>query len=354
MTRQWFLPGLMVVFALISLLTLKSVAPSLVNRQLLYFIVGAGIFIGTSKISFIRWVQFSPAFYALLIGFLLLTKVIGTVTRGTISWIPLGSFHIQPSQMAVPIVALLVSRMIIRKPLHSVGRILQVGVCVAVPALLIFLEPDLGTAAIYAVSLAIAFWFGETPLKFIGMGVFLAVVLAIFSWNFVLQPYQKQRILGFMDLQEQGSGQYNAIQSMIAVGSGEVFGRGLGEGVQSHLRFLPERQTDFIFASFAEETGFIGASLVLLLYLTLICFLLWLSWSSVRWSEALFAAVTAMMITTQAGIHLGMNMGILPITGITLPFISYGGSSILAFSFQFGVIQSFLQSWRPKAALEIK
>jgi rod shape determining protein RodA len=352
---RWFLPLLMLLFALLSILTLRSVAPSLVSRQILFFFAGAVIFFLTSRLTFKRLQDMSPLFYLITIGLLIFTHLLGTVTRGTTSWIPIGSFHIQPSQMATVVVGLWLSRFLETHPLRTLKNLLIFCLISGIPALLILLEPDLGTAMIFIFSVATLFFLTPTRLSYILGLSGMAVVVIFLGWNFVLRPYQKDRITSFMNSSEtsQSSG-YNAVQSLIAVGSGQFYGRGLGEGVQSHLRFLPERQTDFVFASFAEETGFIGAVTVIGLYAVLVAYLLYLSMRVDSVSAKYFCWTTATLITTQAGINIGMNMGLLPITGITLPLISYGGSSILALFFHYGCVQAIIQHLERKPFLHVR
>jgi rod shape determining protein RodA len=180
------------------------------------------------------------------------------------------------------------------------------------------------------------------------------LVLALVGWFVVLQPYQKARITAFISPTEdmQGSN-YNAQQALIAVGSGEFAGRGLGQGIQSHLKFLPERHTDFIFASLAEEYGFIGTSTVIILYVLLITFLIWASLHISNQIGQLFLLVVAIWIFLQATININMNIGLLPITGITLPFLSYGGSSLLGLCFTLGIAQSLIKETQKKTLLHI-
>ncbi len=354
MTRRWVLPILIFLFSFLSLLTLRSVAPALLTRQLLFFLVGGGIFLVTSRINFSIWLRMSPFLYAALISLLLLTQVLGKVTRGTTSWIPIGSFHIQPSQVAIAIVGLLTARLLARNPLRDVSSLIRFLLITGLPVTLIFLEPDLGTAMVYLVSMASLFFFAKTRWAYIGGSIAVIFLIAVISWTWLLRPYQKERITSFLrPTGTEVDAQYNAIQSVIAVGSGQLLGKGLGQGIQSHLRFLPERQTDFVFASFAEETGFLGSTLLLTMYFALIGFLFYLSSVAATSAERYFCLVTAVMILFQSAVNIGMNMRLVPITGITLPLVSYGGSSILGICFQYGCVQAIVNSMRRRAALHI-
>jgi rod shape determining protein RodA len=355
MFRRWVLPMFITIFGLFSLITLRSIAPSLLSKQAIYFAVGAGIFFVTSRISFWRWQKLSPFLYAFLIFLLLLTQVIGEVTRGTTSWIPIGSFHIQPSQLAVAWVGLFICGWIDQKPIRTFRRLLQFTAIIGLPALLIFIQPELGTTIVYLAALGSVFLLSRTKSLFIFVSIASVVFISVVSWNFLLHPYQKDRILSFVNSNQQSKGaSYNAQQSVIAVGSGQMYGRGIGQGIQSHLRFLPERQTDFIFASYSEEMGFLGAAPVIFLYATLVFFILFVGVTAKTEAEQFFSYLTATMIAVQAVINIGMNIGLLPITGITLPFFSYGGSSVLALCFQLGCIQAILRQYRKRETLHIR
>jgi rod shape determining protein RodA len=177
-------------------------------------------------------------------------------------------------------------------------------------------------------------------------------------WFLVFKDYQKNRLLGFLNLHQasadlqitaqETSSAYNARQALIAVGSGQFWGRGIGQGVQSHLRFLPERQTDFIFASFAEEWGFVGAIFLLLMYFLLLFFLLYLAYKVDDFGQKLYLLVLFAMFLVQIFINIGMNLAILPITGITLPFLSYGGSSVISLFFALSIAQSIASDFKKK------
>lgn len=341
--RSWFLPGCMLVLALLSLLLLKSVAPGLAGTQFVFFILGFAVFLTISRIPYPLLEQWRWAGYLSLCILLIIPLVIGTTTRGIAGWIDIGTlFSIQPSQLAIPSVTLVIAHLLVtHKPqyLKTLGMIL---ITLAIPGVLILIEPDLGTTIIYLLTLGSVLFLSPVPIKYIAGLLGLGVVAAVFGWLFVLKPYQKDRITSFMGTAETTDSQdasYNARQALIAVGSGQFLGRGLGQGVQSHLRFLPERQTDFIFASLAEELGFIGSALVICLYLGLVLFCLRTAHRNQNHSQKYFAIAAAAMITFQAGVNMGMNMSLLPITGITLPYLSYGGSSILATSLLLGIVQ---------------
>ncbi len=336
------LPLLLALFSLTSIMVLRSIAPGLVAQQLIFHLIGLGLFFGISKIPYHRIKNLSPLLYIGLNLMLILTYIIGSATRGSTRWISVGGvFNIQSSQLAITIVALFVADFIEKHSLKKFNNIAKTIGIILIPALLIVIAPDLGTTIIYLISLGSLIFFSNINIKYIIYLASIGIVTATLAWTLFLQPYQKQRILSFVSPQTDTSGAgYNARQSLIAVGSGQVFGRGLGQGVQSHLRFLPERQTDFIFASLSEELGFMGSIFVLGLYSLMIAIMVYTSQHTPYNSGKLYIISIITMTVIQAGVHMGMNMGLFPITGITLPLISYGGSSVISLFLTYGLVQT--------------
>ena len=222
------------------------------------------------------------------------------------------------------------------------------------PALLIFFQPDLGSSLVLLFS-----WLGiligagfDWRLAVLGGATLLSSPFLF--WRF-LQDYQQQRILSFLNPTSDplGAG-YNLIQATVAVGSGQFLGRGLGRGTQSHLRFLPERHTDFIFASLAEELGFLGSAVLIFALVVLLWRILVIAQKSRDQFGFLISLGIFSLIFTQTFINIGINLGILPITGITLPLVSYGGSSLLAISICLGIIQNINQHAKKTPIIEIR
>lgn len=330
------------LLAVISLVTLSSIAPHLFILQLIAFIIGAIIFLVTQQIPLFFWKKYHWVLYAGVIALLLTTLLLGQVTRGAVSWIPLGPVHFQPSQIAQPIVLLALAAFLEKHSLRNWSSLLKFGLLAFLPVGLILLEPDLGTTLVLSGAIAALFFFSDVkPILYL-VAILGFIGVSTFAWLFVLKPYQKDRLLTFVNQSDTAGAGYNAYQSMIAVGAGQVNGRGLGHGVQSQLRFLPERQTDFIFASLAEETGFIGGSIVLLLYGIIVFHVFHTALSSRQIFNTFLAGSLIFLFILQVLINVGMNMSIMPITGITLPFISYGGSSIIGFSFLLGLLQRII------------
>jgi len=335
---DWYQLILLLVIGIFGAGILLTVDGSLFSQQLFFLIVGLVFLAGFSFVDSFLYVWFSPIAYVFSMIFLL-TAFLGPSIRGATRWFIIFGMQIQPSELIKPFVLLGFAYFITKYPPRNVRNIcIQIGLFL-IPFIMIFRQPDLGTGLVYA-----SFWLsmmiaGGLPLWVFGVGVGGFTALLPFLWH-TLAQYQKNRIFTFLTptLDPGGTG-YNAIQSMITVGSGQVWGKGLGLGTQSHLRFLPEYHTDFIFATLVEELGFIGGAMLLVLY----GLLLWriLKPFMKRDTDDMYVFVYSIglltMLLSQITINTGMNMGILPITGITLPLVSYGGSSLLSILSAFGI-----------------
>lgn len=339
---NWQITLVSILLVSIGVLVIFSSSKELAMQQLIFAMLGLLFFFLVSKLDLHSISNFAKPLYFLMIFLLLAVIFIGFETRGAIRWIPLGIINIQPSEFAKPILIIFLSRFwSLNQP--SWKNITK-SILWAFPVfILIFRQPDLGSSLTI-----ISIWIGllfASRISFKKMLILTVITLIIIplSWVFLLD-YQKQRIISFVSPQSDPLGRgYNLIQSTIAVGSGQLFGMGLGRGTQSRLQFLPEFRTDFIFASIAEELGLIGSTLILFLYLFLIVFCL--SKAS-KVSESInFLTIIACvsMLLFQLFVNIGMNLGLVPVTGITLPLISYGGSSLISTFIILGLITSALR-----------
>lgn len=323
-------------FGLFLLLTINM---SLFWQQLIYVGIGGVLFFLFSKFDgvLLRWLV--P--YSYLFGNLfLLTSYFGPVIRGAKRWIIIAGNQLQPSELVKPVMLFIFAYAIAKYPPKKLSHILLNMAIFLVPFLLIFKQPDLGTSLVYGSMWLGMMIMGGLPLPLVFGGIVTGVAGIPLIWK-VLAEYQKSRILTFINpLNDPRGAGYNAIQAMIAVGSGEFFGRGLGLGTQSHLRFLPEYYTDFMFATLVEELGFVGGALLIGLYGILLWRLLHPLITKVIHSRlaTIYTIGLFMMLLTQITINSGMNMGILPVTGITLPLVSLGGSSILSIAVSYGIL----------------
>lgn len=328
-----------VLLGMFGLFVLLTVGTDVFWQQLVFFVVSLALMFGLTLLDPVILAWFSPIGYLLMDVFLAMSYL-GPNIRGATRWLIIGPVRLQPSELMKPVAILAFSYLIARYPPRKAGYMLFHVALFLVPFLLVFKQPDLGSSIVYA-----AMWLGMMvagglPLGVLAGSVGVGVLGVPIVWN-LLHDYQRSRILTFLNpaLDPRGEG-YNAIQAMIAVGSGQLFGRGLGLGTQSHLRFLPEYHTDFVFATLVEELGFIGGFFLLLGY----AFLLWRVIAPLVKREVVepFPYVYSIglftMILTQVTVNSGMNMGLLPITGITLPLVSYGGSSLLSIAISFGFL----------------
>lgn len=315
----------------VSLLILGGLSWRLAVNQAGFIVLGLILFTVISRYPFSQH-RFLARYYPAVIGLLLLLPFgFGAVTRGAIRWIPLGPFSLQPSELVKPLLIIVFSRFLTGPGIRLTAKNFAVYLLLLLlPFGLIFQQPDLGTSLVVA-----AIWLGllfSRKIKFGRAAVFaLAIVLAGAGGISRLQPYQRQRLTSFINpYADPGGSGYQVIQSLIAAGSGGLAGRGLGRGSQSQLRFLPEKQTDFIFAATAEELGFFGAAVVVTAYWWLGHRLLLVAGGTGDEFGRLLVIGVLVMIWFQGGVAMAMNLGLLPITGITLPFVSSGGSSMLS------------------------
>lgn len=358
--RKYLLPALLVLFAILSLTTLKSIVPDLLAKQALAFVLAAVLFYFASKLPFTAYLASSKWAYLILNILLLALLLWGKVTRGISAWIilPFG-FKFQPSQLALPITALYLSSLFHNSQRFSWRLLIKTLILITLPTMLILLEPDFGTAIVLFLALSSYLLLNRLTWQQVLNLLAIGLVVASCLWLLVFKDYQRQRLLSFfagqdaqLSSQQESSSSYNARQALIAVGSGQFWGRGIGQGVQSQLRFLPERQTDFIFASFVEEWGFVGALFLLALYAVLCAFLLYsayLAYLNKQFPQLCYLAALFLMFLLQTFINVGMNMALLPITGITLPLLSYGGSSVLSLFFALGVVQAIVKDLKKGA-----
>jgi rod shape determining protein RodA len=291
-----------------------------------------------------KWLRtFAWPIYFVNLGLLVVTLVIGDGVSGAARWIPLGPFQFQFSELAKILMIVVLANYLAsrQKTLDSIWTIL--GACVlVVPAwLLVLLQPDLGTSLVLGGILAGMLFMSGASVRW--LAVLAAVIIAAvpIAWTYLLRDYQKQRLLSFLDpaSDPQGSG-YQLIQSQIAVGSGGFFGKGLTNGTQNQLDFLPVQTTDFVFALLCEELGFLGAMLVLGLFVALVWRILLTAWRSQDPFGLAIAAGVASMLIVQVVINVGMVIGVMPITGIPLPFITHGGASLISIAVGLGILQS--------------
>jgi rod shape determining protein RodA len=320
-----------------------------VLRQGIYAGVGVVLMYGASRLDYSRLRELRYPVYGLLLGLILIVLAIAGVTRGARSWIELPFFNFQPSELGkvlliVALAGFLVDRMR-RMGRDTTARIMVLGL---VPTMLVMAEPDLGSAMVYvAGTLALLFVAGAPWRHFAALGTLLAVAVTIvlvaapMAGVEVLKPYQVDRLTSFLHPSaDPGDEGYQQHQALIAMGSGEKTGRGVENATQTSLNFLPEHHTDFIFAVVGETYGFAGCALILSLYALLIWRGLHILTVAKNLYGALLAGGITVMLLFQLFVNIGMNVGIMPITGVTAPLLSFGGSSMLATFLALGLLHS--------------
>lgn len=344
-----------VLLIIIGLSTLQStviagqgLTQTLIERQASVAVIGFLFILLLHSFDY-RYLRFlAPGLYILSLLILLLVLFFAPEVRGVKRWFFLGDLQLQPSELTKLLVIVFAASFLAwaKENINSVRYLSLYLLLLGLPLGLIVLEPDLGTALVIALVGLLLLITAPTKIRWLLPLTLLMLVGVPSGWVF-LKAYQRQRIMAFLNPSADplGAG-YNLIQAMIAIGSGQLTGRGWGRGTQSHLQFLPEQHTDFIFATFSEEMGFVGAVLVLVLFAIII----WRGFIIAKNAPDLFGSLLALGITglilVQAAINIGMNLGLAPITGIPLPFLSYGGSSLLTTILGIGVLESIAAQTR--------
>lgn len=330
--------GLLMIYST----TLEGPA-NLLSHQLAYAVLG---FIAMFLLAFFDYRKFKKStgiLYVLIILSLLLVWFWGSNIRGSSRWIDLGIFRIQPAEFAKLIMVVIMAKFLdqIGEKLKDFRYVILSAIYVGIPAALVLIEPDLGSALVIFFTWLGMLLFSKMNKKHLGVLLLFAILLSSLGWFFVLHDYQKNRIYTFVDPNKDPQGRgYNVLQSIIAVGSGSITGRGVGRGLQSQLKFLPERQTDFIFASTAEELGLLGSLFILGMF-GILFFRLVRAIKQARDNFGMYLTLGVFfMLLSQVLINISMNIGLLPVTGIPLPLLSYGGSSLLTTMAALGLVQS--------------
>jgi len=321
-----------------------------VIRQGLYAAVGIALMFAVAKIDYSRFREIRVGIYSLMIASIVLVLMFGAAARGSRRWIELPYFRFQPSELAklllvVALAAFVIERTRRGSPARQTARMLALGLT---PAALVFLQPDLGTGIVLVViTLAVLFLAGVPWQHFAVIGgvaalavTFVLAIAPALGLPSPLRGYQQDRLTAFLHpSNDPNDASYQVNQSVITIGSGEKTGRG-DRSTQTELSFLPERHTDFIFSVIGERFGFMGAAFVLSLYALLIWRMLRILTLSKNLYGTLIAGGIAAMLMFQIMINVGMTLGVAPVTGITLPLMSYGGSSVIATFLAIGILQS--------------
>lgn len=310
--------------------------------QLIKFVSGVVIALCIGLLDIRIIYKYSYWFYFISIFLLLLVPIVGETGKGAQRWLDLGFFRFQPSELVKITLILALAKFYHRLTLNNISNlknIMTTLLMVGIPSLLVLIQPDLGTSLmLIMIGIGVMFVSGVSRKLFLFGALFAAVTLPIF-WNFVMKDYQKQRVLTFMNPEADplGSG-YHIIQSKIAIGSSGFFGKGFMQGTQSHLAFLPEKHTDFIFALLAEDFGMLGALILIVCYIILILSTIKIAMNNRNYFSSIVSMGVGICIFLYAFINMAMVNGLMPVVGVPLPFVSYGGTSMITLMIAVGLV----------------
>ncbi|MDX8407935.1 MAG: rod shape-determining protein RodA [Mariprofundaceae bacterium] len=339
---DWLLLASLLSLAGLGLITLYAAVHQgdigLWQRQVSFWVLGLAVFIGLCFVPLRLLGLGCWPVYVLTLLMLLLIPFVGEVQMGARRWLNLGIVHIQPSELMKWVLMLVLASWFATREANRAGNLLAAFLLAVLPAGLIIIQPDLGTTLVLLFAATAMVIAAGLPWRWFGYAVAAAVAAAPVLWHF-MHDYQKQRVLTFLDPQSDplGSG-YHVIQSTIAIGSGGLFGKGFLQGTQARLHFLPEQHTDFIFSVLAEEGGFIAVGLLLFLYGTLIARILMIASRSYSRFGSLICIGVASIFMLYITVNIGMVSGLLPVVGVPLPFISYGGSALVTMLAAMGLV----------------
>jgi rod shape determining protein RodA len=347
-TLDWPLCAALLALMVIGLAVLHSAGgPGLIKAQGARFVVGMLAMWALSRVSVIRLRAWSPPVYLLSLLPLVAVLLVGTGKHGR-HWLNLGVFYLQPSELLKIALPMMVAWYLHQRPLPPrILSVLGAGLLIAVPTALILKQPDFGTAMLVASSGVFALLLSGLPWWWVGVAGAGVAAAAPVAWFWLLRPYQKDRILTFLDPESDplGAG-WNIIQSKIAIGSGGLWGKGWGQGSQSHLNFIPEQTTDFAFAVLSEEFGWAGVAVVMALYLFVIGRCLWIAVEARDGYARLLAGSLGLAFFVYVVVNGGMVSGALPVVGVPMPLISYGGTSAVSLLAGLGLVMA-VRAHRP-------
>lgn len=347
---DWVLAGAVFFLAGLGLMTLFSLSTAskvpFFNKQIVWCVIGLSVMIGASFIDFRLFRTQSAValgLYGVSLILLLFVVASGLTVRGISAWFRIGGVAVQPVELAKLALIILLAKYFSKRhiEIYQLRHIVISGGYFLLPTALVLVQPDLGSALMLAGVWMGVLIFSGIRIRHAAILVMLGALTAVLAWFFLLAPYQRARVTAFIDPYADALGVgYQPIQSMIAVGSGQLWGKGLGYGSQTQLHFLPEAESDFIFAAFAEEWGFVGVILMFALLFTVVWRIVLTGMRTGDSFSRLYAIGLSSLIFLQSFVHIGANLGVLPITGITLPFVSYGGSSIVVLFAGIGILQN--------------
>lgn len=350
---DWYLVAPALVLVILGLTTLFSINSVFFNNQLLFLLLGILLFLFFCNVNVDLLQMYSVPIYIVSLVILFILLLVGIESRGAVRWFDIFGFRLQFSEILKPFLLISLAHFLSSRNTISFKTFAIALVFLFPLVFFLYKQPDLGNAIIYAfTTLGVLLFFGF-PVWWFVTGIIGLMLIVPFFFRF-LHVYQQQRLLTFFHITNDPLGtSYNAIQAIIAVGAGKFWGKGLGQGTQSLLRFLPERHTDFVFATLSEMLGFIGAAIVIIAFVVLF-YRLWIILTRLtdEYAKVVIIGIFSLLLI-QFFVNVGMNIGLLPIVGVTLPFVSYGGSSFLSSAILLGLASSISSMSHHKHVLEI-
>ncbi len=346
---DFWLLGLVAVLTLFGITMIRSaiagneILAQTPSRQAMFAAIGFGLMFLVAVVDYHYWLDLGRFFYVAVVLLLISLNIVGTALFGSARWIRVGPLFLQPSEFAKLVIILVQARFLARRQ-EDIGQLRVIFLSAALTgglAVWVFLQPDLSTSITLVVIWLAMLWAAGLRWKhMLGFGL-LGLLAALIGFPF-LQPYQQQRVIQFLfpDPEARYGAIYNVQQALIAIGSGGLFGKGYGQGPQVQLRFLKVRHTDFIFSVIAHELGFVGAGLTLLLLFLVIWRCLRVAAQAYDTEGALIAYGVAAMLSFHMIVNVAMNLNLIPVTGLPLPFITYGGSTLWASLLAIGLVES--------------
>ena len=358
---DWMLLSSVLLVVMFGLITMSTFTANNIffEKQLISLVVALGAFFLATRVDtdILKRTNVLVSLFMIVSLLLLLLFGLGHVAKGAQSWFKVGTFAFQPADAMKLVIVLVLAKYFSRRHIEIAHfrHIIISGFYAVIPFLLVLLQPDFGSAMIIFL-----IWFGMILVSGVSKKHLALVFLSgaiVFGglWFGVFKPYQKARISTFLSplTDIRGAG-YNSYQSTIAIGSGQIFGKGVGYGTQSRLRFLPEHQTDFIFSAFAEEWGLVGVAILFILFAVIIGRILMITMVGATNFEMLYGMGVAVIVIAPFVVNIGMTIGLLPVTGVAVPFMSYGGSHLLVEFIALGLLVSMKKTSRPAHPSSLK
>ncbi len=331
---------LLSIYSIIIIYSASNKNIYIIYKRIIHLLISIFLMIYLTKLKSSFYKNYSNVFYVLCNILLLIVYIKGHIIKGAQRWINIGILQFQPSEIAKIIIPIIIAKYINNNYPLKIKDLFRTKLIILVPTILVYLQPDLGTSILIYISGLVTLYLGGINKKIILLFTIISIILLPVIWKFFLHNYQKERIITLITNKKSLKSGYQINQSKISIGSGGKYGKGIFYGTQSRLNFIPEKKTDFIFTIIAEEHGFIGVLFLIVIYSILIIRSFYISINSYTYFEKLLSSSFIIIFFINTLINISMVSGILPIVGIPLPLMSYGGSSLITNMSIFGIIMS--------------